>query len=517
MKSGSSCIGLTAACALALGLAGCRRAEPQQRADQLPTLNVTHWTDMSELYMEYPPLVAGQSVHFAVHLTRMNDFKPLTAGRPRIEMTPSSGGAPMTIPGSEPSRPGAFRVEGAMPPAGIYRWTLHVDAPDVKDAHDLGTVTVFADEASAVIDAEKAPGDDPTAISYLKEQQWTNEFATERVRAVPVRKAVRVPAVIEPATSGDVVVSAPVAGRFVAASGLSVGQTVRRGQALGRLEPRLADSTDRASLQSEVAEATAAVEAAKAELQRAERLFAEQAVPQRRVEDARRATTVTDARLEAARARLAQRDETLRTGGGVSSGNTFSLTAPIAGRIVTIDAVSGGSYDAGTSLMRIVRIDRVRVSALASPADVIAARSAAALSFEAPGSEPVDLSFDQRHDSGVLDPETRALSVHFDVANPNGVLLVGQSGTAMLWLRSTEDKPVVPRSAVLMEAGRPYVFVQVGGERFVRRFVEIDSRDGDRVATRSGLNLGDRVVTKGAYEVQLASAAKGLPAEGHVH
>ena len=28
---------------------------------------------------------------------------------------------------------------------------------------------------------------------------------------------------------------------------------------------------------------------------------------------------------------------------------------------------------------------------------------------------------------------------------------------------------------------------------------------------------GDRVVTRGAYEVQLASAAKGLPAEGHVH
>ena len=28
---------------------------------------------------------------------------------------------------------------------------------------------------------------------------------------------------------------------------------------------------------------------------------------------------------------------------------------------------------------------------------------------------------------------------------------------------------------------------------------------------------GDRVVIKGAYEVQLASAAKGLPAEGHVH
>ena len=68
-----------------------------------------------------------------------------------------------------------------------------------------------------------------------------------------------------------------------------------------------------------------------------------------------------------------------------------------------------------------------------------------------------------------------------------------------------------------MEAGRPYVFVQEGGEQFARRFVEIASKDGDVIGLRSGVTPGERVVTVGAYEVQLASAAKGLPAEGHVH
>ena len=77
--------------------------------------------------------------------------------------------------------------------------------------------------------------------------------------------------------------------------------------------------------------------------------------------------------------------------------------------------------------------------------------------------------------------------------------------------------PAVPKAAVLMEAGRPYVFVQIGGERFARRFVEIAVRDGDLVGLKSGVKPGERVVTRGAYEVQLASAAKGLPAEGHVH
>jgi hypothetical protein len=75
----------------------------------------------------------------------------------------------------------------------------------------------------------------------------------------------------------------------------------------------------------------------------------------------------------------------------------------------------------------------------------------------------------------------------------------------------------VPSEAVLMEAGRPYLFVQSGGERFARRFVDIAVRDGGLVGLRSGVKAGERVVTRGSYDVQLASAAKGLPAEGHVH
>ena len=61
------------------------------------------------------------------------------------------------------------------------------------------------------------------------------------------------------------------------------------------------------------------------------------------------------------------------------------------------------------------------------------------------------------------------------------------------------------------------MFIQIGGERFARRYVEIAARDGDLIGVKNGLKPGDRVVVRGAYDVQLASAAKGLPAEGHVH
>ena len=147
--------------------------------------------------MEYPPLVAGHTALFAVHLTTLADFKPVTAGQARVEFTPEGGGQATALVGPQPSRPGAFRVEGAPPAAGRYRWALVLNAPELSDRHDLGAVQIFADEQTAnADDASRRPADDAAAIAYLKEQQWTNEFATTAVQDADVRTSMRVPAVL---------------------------------------------------------------------------------------------------------------------------------------------------------------------------------------------------------------------------------------------------------------------------------------------------------------------------------
>jgi RND family efflux transporter MFP subunit len=503
---------------LVVSLVACGRdaTEPQS---EVPTLDVTSWTDQTELFVEYPPLVAGQTAVFAVHLTRLSDFSAMTAGRPRLEFAPESGGTPVVLQGNEPSRPGVFRIEAAAPAAGRYRWALVVDAPGVSDRHDLGTLTVFGDEAAAAADAERRAVDDPAAITYLKEPQWTNGFATVEVREAEVRRSIRVPAIIKPLTGGEAIVAAPASGRFMAGTLQAVGARVRAGQELGRIQPRLTeDGADRATLVSAIAEAQASADAARADLARAERLLAERAVPARRVEEAQRAVTIAEARLTAAEARLAQRDETLRTGGGAASGNSFVLRAPIAGRVVEVFGALGASYDEGAPLFRIVRTDRVELQAHVPASDAPLTADVTAIALEIPGRpDPIIVDFDHMHDAGVIDPKTRALPVQFDVDNRTGLLLIGQTATAILYTGARQRMPTVPKDAVLTEAGRPYVFVQTGGERFARRFIEIATREGGLVGVRSGVKPGERVVTLGAYDVQLASAASGLPAEGHVH
>jgi len=508
---------ICAAIAITASAAACQSQTKPPEAET-PTLDVTDWTEKTELFMEYPPLVAGRTALFAVHLTKMADFKPVSAGQATVEFTPESGGPPTSLTGPKPSRPGAFRVEGAAPAGGRYRWALVLDAPGLTDRHDLGTITVFAEDKAARDEAARQPAADAAAIAYLKEQQWTNEFATAPAQDTQVRTSLRVPATIDPLPGGEAIVSAPAPGRFLADTLPDVGDRVTAGQALGRLEPRQTAGTNHATLVAEVAEAQAAVEAANAETARAERLLAATAVPARRVEEARRASTVAEARLSAAQARLAQRDETLRTGGGAAAGNAFVLRAPIAGRIIDVKATLGASYEEGAALFQIARTDAVELRADVPAADTPRVRGLTAVELELPGRpDPLALKFRHVHDPGVLDPTTKALALQMEVANPGGDLLIGQTGTAILYTSGTERMIAIPKAAVLMEGGRPYVFVQIGGEQFARRLIEIAARDGDIVGVKSGVKAGERVVVRGAYDVQLASAAKGLPAEGHVH
>ncbi len=139
----------------ALGATSCARETPSAVENALPTLSVTHWTERTELFMEHPPLIGGHAALFAVHLTTMGDFKPVAAGQAKIEFTPESGGQAKVLTGPPPSRPGAFRIEDLPPPPGRYRWALVLDGSAVSDRHDLGSVTVFADEKSARSDAKR--------------------------------------------------------------------------------------------------------------------------------------------------------------------------------------------------------------------------------------------------------------------------------------------------------------------------------------------------------------------------
>jgi multidrug efflux pump subunit AcrA (membrane-fusion protein) len=75
----------------------------------------------------------------------------------------------------------------------------------------------------------------------------------------------------------------------------------------------------------------------------------------------------------------------------------------------------------------------------------------------------------------------------------------------------------IPASALQDEDGLSVVYVQAGGERFLRRIVQIGARDGDWVQILGGIQPGERVVTLGTHLVRLAASSGKVPEHGHAH
>ena len=78
---------------------------------------------------------------------------------------------------------------------------------------------------------------------------------------------------------------------------------------------------------------------------------------------------------------------------------------------------------------------------------------------------------------------------------------------------------VVPRSAVQVLGERHVVYLPAKDDegKFVQRVVTLGPPVGDGYAVLAGLSPGERLVTRGTYEIRLASSSSAVPAHGHVH
>jgi membrane fusion protein, heavy metal efflux system len=486
-------------------------AQTKGAAEKPDVISVTDWTDRTELFMEYPPLVAGQNARFAVHLTAIGSFKPLKSGTVNVLLEGPGGTEKFTTTG--PSRPGIFGVDVKPARAGAYTMTVQLKSPSLNDSHSIGQVTVYPDRAAAA----KHPADKPTeeTIAFLKEQQWSLDFATAPVTERAERESFMVAGEVQPRTGGQGEVTAPIEGRLVDVVAVPVGGTVSRGQVLARIAPPTSTPADRPALELAKSEAENSVRFTRHDRERAERLVAAGAAPQRRVEEAKFAEAGAQERLKAAEARLAQY-ETSRQAGSDSPSRLFSVRAPISGTVVESRAVSGANARTGDTLFRVVDTNTVYVAANVPEGDLPRLRQITGAEIQL--AEGVTKSAGRLVSTGrVVDAQSRTVPVIYEATNADRRLAVGQAVSVRLFTSANTTAPTIPESAIVDDAGRPVVFVQLEGEAFARRPVKIGNQQGGNVQVLEGIKPGERVVTKGAYLIRLAAMSTSIPAHGHVH
>jgi cobalt-zinc-cadmium efflux system membrane fusion protein len=293
----------------------------------------------------------------------------------------------------------------------------------------------------------------------------------------------------------------PVPGRIVDVT-VKLGDQVEQGQPVVAVESPEADAAAGAARQADAAErqAEATLVKAEADYQRSRELLEHGAVAQKDVLAVQNDRAQALAALETARVGREQARRRLEMLGLAASGfrQRVLVRAPISGKVLEV-GVAAGEYrnDTSAALMTVAELSRVWVSAEVPEPDIRFVRPGhtAAISL---------IAFPGRTFTGrvariadVVDPQTRTVKVHSELANADGQLRPDMFGTVR-YAGPSQRVPVVPLAAVVQQYGRPVVFVERGAGAFERRQVDVGPRVGEGIAIVRGVAPGERVVVDGA-------------------
>jgi membrane fusion protein, heavy metal efflux system len=197
-----------------------------------------------------------------------------------------------------------------------------------------------------------------------------------------------------------------------------------------------------------------------------------------------------------------------------------SLTSPINGFIKTILVSEGQYVAAGQPLATITKNQRLLLRVDVSLKDAGRATSISEANFTIIQNK---LTYSTSTLNGRLVSVAKTTSgnspyvpVHFEIDGRPG-MLPGSFAEVYLKTMPLYNVLIIPATALIEEQGIFYVYVQTAGESFQKREIKTGANDGVNVQILSGLVEGERVVTKGAYQIKLSQASGALPAHGHEH
>lgn len=495
-------------------------APPHGHEHSPDAIGITRFTDTLELFAEHPPAVAGEKLPFLAHLTILDGFAALEQASVRLVL---DGPERVEAQVNKMLRPGIFQPTVTAPRAGTYIASLLVTGPQITDTIAGFEIIVHASPAAAkqASEADDPSGEEP--ISFLKEQQWQVPFATAFAVAGTLTPTIEVAGEVTTPPSGQAYVTAAIAGRIVAPSkGLPrPGQAVRKGQVLATIAPAPTAPEESARADLAVVEAEARLQSASAAVKRAERLIADRAISKREEEQAQREFRVATQAVQAAR-RAQKVYVEAASGRGRGS---YRVTAPIEGVVVSVQATQGKFAARGEQLLHIVSLNELWIRGRVPEQDAANLRADQDGAFKLPGLQswlPITVTGTEPAASvvniaRVVDARSRTVDIIYALRQPDERLRVG----AMVRVAVPAGEPwrgvLVPRSAVLNNDGVSVVYVQVDGEAFEARNVQLGPRSGATVGIRRGVQAHERVVTRGANLIRLAARAPSAPGHGHVH
>ncbi|HSI74647.1 MAG TPA: efflux RND transporter periplasmic adaptor subunit [Lunatimonas sp.] len=470
-------------------------------AGGLEPLAYTVYSNKTELFVEFKPLVVGSKSNFAAHFTILGDqFFPLTTGKITVSLIVGETG--LRNSADSASSPGIFRLALAPKTAGIGTLVFDIQTESYTDQIVIDNIIVFADEHSALDNRTETVISDE--ITYLKEQAWKVEFANAPVVKTAFSEIIKTSGQILPAPGDEKVIAASASGLVnFTGNKTIIGSEVSSNTPLFTIS---GGNLTENNLDAKYKEAKANYDKTKADYERANELVKDKIVSEALFLQAKNA-------FENAETVFNSRAKNHSASGQI-------IGSPMSGFVKNVLVNEGQFVEVGTPLALVSENKKLLLQASVSQKYFSKLPTISSANFKPIGLEQI---YDTEMLNGKIIAYGRSttansafLPITFEIDNI-GNLISGSAAEVYLKSSAITDALVIPVSALMEEQGNFYVYIQLGGESFQKREIRIGASDGENVQVLSGIAENERVVTKGAYQIKLSSASGELPVHGHEH
>lgn len=484
-----------------LAWTSCQRntSSEEHAHDEGITLAYTLYSDKTELFVEFKPLVVGQPSRFAAHFTRLGEsFTSLDSGKITLSLIVNGKGIRQS--NDMASSPGIFRLALNPVAAGTGQLVFDIETAEYTDQIIIDEVTVYADQKSAEAATQVKAGG---SISFLKEQAWKIEFANQEVKRQSFHEVIKTSGQLLAKSSDETVVTARSNGIILWNDEVVIGAQVQHGKKLLTVS---SGNLATGNIESQYREAKVNFDKAEADYNRVQPLLADKIISQKDY-------------LEI-KSRYDQSRITFETISRNYSAGGQSVQSPGNGFIKQIMVRSGEYVQAGQPLLVITKDQILILKADVSLRYYKDLPFITSANFKTLHSQKLYSTATMKGRvlsyGKAVDGSSTLVPISFSLVN-DGTLVPGEPVEVLLQSKPLPNVLVMPGNALIEEQGNFYAYVQVGGESFDKRAVTLGGRDGVNVQIVSGIKEGERVVTKGAYMIKLATQSGSVPAHGHEH
>ncbi len=464
-------------------------------------LAYTLYTDKSELFVEFKPLIVGEVSKFAAHFTQLGKyFEAVTEGSVTVSLIGNE--TQLTDKAEKPSSPGIFRLALTPEIVGTYQLVFDIQTKEFSDKIMIENITVYPDTKTALVNQqEQTIGEE---IVYLKEQAWKIDFANMEVKREPFTEIIKTTGQIYPAQGDETTITAKSKGIITFGNNKKlIGSAVNSGETLFIISG--AGLTE-GNLDTKYKEAKNNYEKSKIDFERAKELVKDNVISQKYFQE-------TQLRYKNAQSTFNTIEKNYTVGG-------HKITSPIQGYIKNVMVREGEYVEIGQPIASVSQNRKLILTAEVPQKHFSKLNSISSANFITVYDGNI-YSTDNLNGKLIsygknTNDNAYYIPVNFEIDNKVEII-PGSFIEVFLKANVIKDALVIPYSALIEEQGNYFAYVQTSGEGFQKRELKIGADDGMYVQVLAGIKEGERVVIKGGYQIKLATMSGKMPAHGHEH